>query len=641
MARRIEVELTSSREDGTWTWRAAGARQPKGELDGSLLYEGAKPGDVVKVEADFNLDGIEITTVFPPKAERARPETLELKPRPLRDDELVTSTRAPRREGGRDDDRRRGPRREGGGRREGGRREGAPRSDQDRRPRRERPEVEARPKPKRLRPRRAHRDAVLGTVPEEYRPIAERVMSGGIPEVRKALEEQNAAAKADGGPEVAAGPILKIAEDLLPRLREAEWRDRADAALADLDEIDLRDLRSVVVAADAAAREDESRAAAEQLREGLNRRVEADHAQWMADLTAAVDEGRTVRALRLSSRPVKAGAPLPSELATRLVDQAAAALAPDISQDRWATVLDAVAFSPVRAAVTPAGIPSEPSPELLEAVKKVADRVPAIATQLGIDPAEASRSRTRRPRTRKPAGGGRSGGQAGERGAARPAPGAAEAAPPAVDPMVAPAGEAGAGAPGATTAPPEPTQAPVAEAPAVEGSVSPGTPAADSPSPADATDAPVGDETSAADGPAPDATAAAAEIAAEAPSDEAPAAEVDDEALAADAPAAEVADEAPAAEVAAEAPTDEAPPDEAPAAEVAAEAPTAEAPADEAPAAELAAEAPASAAEGPAPDATAAAAEVADGGPPATPDADPVGEAVSGTTAADEDEPTA
>ena len=38
MARRIEIELTSARPDGTWTWRAAGAREPKGVLDGKLLY---------------------------------------------------------------------------------------------------------------------------------------------------------------------------------------------------------------------------------------------------------------------------------------------------------------------------------------------------------------------------------------------------------------------------------------------------------------------------------------------------------------------------------------------------------------------------------------------------------------------------
>jgi hypothetical protein len=428
MARRIDVELTSSRDDGTWTWRAAGARQPKGEVAGGLLYPGAKVGDVVKVEAEFHLDGIEVTTVFPPKEAKARPDVIELVSRPLRDDELVTSTRSPRREGrdgGRGDDRRRGPRREGARRDDGPRGEGRPRrggAEQrgDRPPRGPRPEVDQRPKPKRLRPRKAHRDAVMAEVPEEFRPIAERVQAGGIPEVRKALEEQNAAARAEGGPELSPEPILAIAEDLFVRLRAAEWRDRADAALTDLDQLDLRDLRSVVVAADASARDDESRALAEQLRDGLNRRVEADHGQWMADLTAAVEDGRVVRALRLSSRPVKAGAPLPPDLGTKLAGMASAALAPDISQDRWATVLDAVAFSPVRGAITPAGVPDEPSSELRDAVTKLSDRVPAIAALFGIDPAEAgrSRTRTRRARTRKPDG---------ERGAGRPAP--AKAAP--------------------------------------------------------------------------------------------------------------------------------------------------------------------------------------------------------------------
>ena len=48
---------------------------------------------------------------------------------------------------------------------------------------------------------------------------------------------------------------------------------------------------------------------AEQLREGLNRRVEADHTQWMDDLGSAVQEGRVVRALRLSHRTALAPRP--------------------------------------------------------------------------------------------------------------------------------------------------------------------------------------------------------------------------------------------------------------------------------------------------------------------------------------------
>ena len=74
MSRRIEVELTSQRDDGTWTWRAAGAKQPKGTLDGGLLYTGAAIGDVCRAEADFEIDGIFVTAVLPPKGRSGRPE---------------------------------------------------------------------------------------------------------------------------------------------------------------------------------------------------------------------------------------------------------------------------------------------------------------------------------------------------------------------------------------------------------------------------------------------------------------------------------------------------------------------------------------------------------------------------------------
>ncbi|HEX4865511.1 MAG TPA: hypothetical protein VFV02_15690, partial [Acidimicrobiales bacterium] len=63
MARRIDIELTSTRPDGTWTWRAAGAKEPKGVLEGALLYEGAKAGDVARAEAEFEIEGITIISV--------------------------------------------------------------------------------------------------------------------------------------------------------------------------------------------------------------------------------------------------------------------------------------------------------------------------------------------------------------------------------------------------------------------------------------------------------------------------------------------------------------------------------------------------------------------------------------------------
>ena len=67
MSRRIEVELTSRRDDGTWTWRAAGAKEPKGVVEAALLHEGARTGDVVRVVANVELDGISVTSVLPPK----------------------------------------------------------------------------------------------------------------------------------------------------------------------------------------------------------------------------------------------------------------------------------------------------------------------------------------------------------------------------------------------------------------------------------------------------------------------------------------------------------------------------------------------------------------------------------------------
>src|SRR3954471_20308591 len=117
MSRRIDIELTSTRDDGTWTWRAAGARQPKGVLDAKLLYDGAKVGDVVRADAEFEIDGITVINVLGPKSKRAEPERLELIA-PVRDEPAVRLVpadrpRRPRRERDGDDrrnDDRRGPR---------------------------------------------------------------------------------------------------------------------------------------------------------------------------------------------------------------------------------------------------------------------------------------------------------------------------------------------------------------------------------------------------------------------------------------------------------------------------------------------------------------------------------------------------
>lgn len=413
MSLRMDIELTSARPDGTWTWRKAGARQPKGELDGTLLSD-ASVGDQLSVEYANTLDGIDILQILPTKTARAsKHETIELV-RPSSPDQLVTTTLAPKGRGDRrgDRDRPRGdrdrprrdgdrPRRDGDrprrdgerSRGDGGRREDRP----DRRPRAPIPE---RPKARRLRPGRTHRNAALAALPPENVPIAEQVLRGGVPAVRQAMEQQNAENAAKGLPTVKGDELVALAESMLPALRLAEWRDRADAALAHLEDLDLRDLRSVVVASDG-LRDEEARALATQLRDGLVRRVESEHTSWLEELVALLDGGRVVRALRVSSRPPKAGVPLPADLSSRLVDATKENLTLDTPQDRWATVLDALSFSPVRTAVTLEAVPAEVSDELRAAVGKAAGRIPHIAAVFGIEATTSSKASSKAPARRQ------------------------------------------------------------------------------------------------------------------------------------------------------------------------------------------------------------------------------------------------
>ncbi len=78
MSHRIEVQITSRRPDGAWTWRVAGAREPKGEVKADLLSPDVKVGDVLRVEAEISVDGMEITEVLTPRGRsQGRPHVIE------------------------------------------------------------------------------------------------------------------------------------------------------------------------------------------------------------------------------------------------------------------------------------------------------------------------------------------------------------------------------------------------------------------------------------------------------------------------------------------------------------------------------------------------------------------------------------
>jgi hypothetical protein len=227
---------------------------------------------------------------------------------------------------------------------------------------------------------------LLAAVPDSHRPLTEQLLRGGIATVRQAVERQNALLATEARAPLNAAPLLEVAEALMVHVRLAEWRDRADAALAGAQEIDLRDLRSVVVAADNVPRSDDTRALTEQLREALSSRVELEQREWIKEIVANLDEGRTVRALRLSSRPPKAGTPFPPDIATRLAAATSEGLTADTGAERYATVLEALSLSPIRAHVTPQSIPSAPSDAIVAAVRAHADKLPQIAAAFGLAP---------------------------------------------------------------------------------------------------------------------------------------------------------------------------------------------------------------------------------------------------------------
>ena len=409
MSRRIDIELTSSQSDGSWTWRAAGAREPKGTVSADVLPADAAVGSTLRVEVEQGLDGIEVLSVVGGRQRTEDSGRLELLASDSKFDPVI-ETRAKRARGERrGDDRPR--RRDGGGQRDrrGGRRDGdnaggegreGRRSGQRRGPRfTPPPEVPQRPKPKRLRPGRTHRAEVLGAIAEDRRPIAEVALQG-MAAVRKRLREENKRISESGGTPMPEDSVLKMAEEMLPRLSVAEWRDRADAALRQLENLDLRDLRSVVAAADdpIVTRDTTTRELADQLRVALREKQEQELQLWFGDVDAALAVGRVVRALRLSSQPPKAGVVFPPAIATRLVDSTNATLTPLESAERWSAILEAAAFSPIRSLIKPMGRPDVVADDLLATVTRLAPAIPQVAEMFGVEvPAGAQMPKPLRP----------------------------------------------------------------------------------------------------------------------------------------------------------------------------------------------------------------------------------------------------
>ena len=417
MGHRIEVELTSQSDETTWTWRAAGAKLPRGTVSADLVPSGTAVGSVLRAEVETTRDGTTVTALLAPKgkSEPKPVERIEILGTPQKgpDVNVVLAGKGKRRrddygDDGRDGSRRpsgRGPRTEGdrgarpGGDRgprtprgDGAAREGAPsRAGAPGGARRSGP---ARPGGRESGGRErgdrrpatstVFRNAALADLRPEQIPVAEQLIKGGIPSVRQAIQEQNTRARAEGRPEVTEAPLMAMAEELRPIINLATWKDRASVARNSGKDTPLRELRSIVASASTVTLDEEGAEMLASLKSSLTERVTALRERWVERITTSLDEGRVVDAVRASIRAPEPSARLSAELAVRLADAAGQAMSADATPEAWLALLEVVVECPVRRTVKPAGIPAGADEALLAEARKAAGHVPELARLLGI-----------------------------------------------------------------------------------------------------------------------------------------------------------------------------------------------------------------------------------------------------------------
>jgi hypothetical protein len=442
MSRRIEIEITSLSGDLA-TWRAAGAKLPKGVLAASLIPGGPVIGNVYRADIEQYMEGIEVLSVTAPKSASPldpRNERIELIPEVKKGPDVIV-TYAPKGRGGRRDDRHEGRDGRDGARRDSSKRpssrgdrkdspsatgERPPRGPRADRPaREERPEGAVRERPARARSERpggpggrtarpehprgpqtpplttTHRNALLATLSPEQLPVAEQLLRGGIPAVRAAVELQNKNATAQGRPTIDPATIDRIAEDLLNRTNLAMWKDRAAGAIGAGRELRLRDLRAVVTSAKTVSLDDEARAQLKELQVSLTARIEHLRTQWNEKLEAAISAKNVKEALSLVARPPDMSTRVSADAATRVVALVSETLNADQNPQLWNEIVELTADTSIRRNVKPLGIPND------EASRAVAvhnaGAIPELAKLLGmkVPPPPPPTRLVRRPPTRR------------------------------------------------------------------------------------------------------------------------------------------------------------------------------------------------------------------------------------------------
>ena len=144
----------------------------------------------------------------------------------------------------------------------------------------------------------------------------------------------------------------------------------------------LRELRAVVAASRTVILDEDGRALAKSLQESLDKRTTALREEWLARITNAIKDGRIQQALEASIRPPEPGTRCPADLAVQLAAAAGEAMTAELPPEEWMRMLDAVVALPC----APHGQGRRhPDDEVArQAARHAAGSVPALAKLLGL-----------------------------------------------------------------------------------------------------------------------------------------------------------------------------------------------------------------------------------------------------------------
>ncbi len=213
--------------------------------------------------------------------------------------------------------------------------------------------------------------------------MAEQLLRGGIPAVRQAIEEQNTRARADGRPEVTPGPLLAMAEQLLPVINLAIWKDRASVARTAGKDAPFRELRSIVASSSTVTLDDEGTELATALRAALNSgSPPCANAGSNASPPRSTTVGWSTPCAPPSGRPSRRPGSPPSS-PSGWPRPPGSPWRPTPPPENWLALLEVVVESPVRRTVKPAGLPVG-ADDRCSAARKASGYVPELARLMGI-----------------------------------------------------------------------------------------------------------------------------------------------------------------------------------------------------------------------------------------------------------------